>query len=75
MSQALDQELQHYMMLLNPSQKKSILAMMKTFLPATENSNRVSIKQYNNEIQEAEQRIESGQFVTQEELEKEAESW
>jgi predicted transcriptional regulator len=36
---------------------------------------RISIKQYNKEIDEAEARVENGEFYTQEEVEKMMEKW
>lgn len=40
-----------------------------------ESPERVTIEQYNIELEEAERQIEAGDFVTQEELEKEMEKW
>ncbi len=39
------------------------------------NEGRISIDQYNKELEEAEARIESGAFFTQEEVEKMAKEW
>ena len=75
MSQVLDKELQHYMALLNTSQKRSILEVIKTFLPAKEKVERIDIATYNKEIREAEERIDRGEFFTHEEVEKQAETW
>lgn len=61
--------------LLNASQKKSILAVIKTFLSPTETVGRVSRSQYNKELDEAENRINSGDYLTQEELENDASTW
>lgn len=75
MSQVIDNELQRYLTLLNLSQKKSILAVMKTFLPSIEKEERISREQYNIEIAEAEQRMNGGDFLTQEDVEKEVAKW
>lgn len=75
MSQVIDRELEHYMGLLNARQKKSILAVIKTFLSPTETVGRVSRSQYNKELDEAENRINSGDYLTQEELENDASTW
>ena len=40
-----------------------------------ENNQRVSIDQYNQEIEEANSRIESGEFTSQDDVKKESESW
>ena len=41
----------------------------------TENTNRISIEQYNKELDEANARIDNGEFYTQEEVEKMAKEW
>ena len=75
MTHAIDKELQEYITMLNTSQKKSILAVIKTFLQPAETSVRISREQYNKEIKEAEERINAGHYITMEELEKDAETW
>ncbi len=75
MSQVIDRELEHYMGLLNASQKKSILAVIKTFLVSDKKEERISRAQYNKELTEAENRINSGNYLSQEELEKDASTW
>ncbi len=39
------------------------------------NEGRISIEQYNNELDEAEVRVAKGEFLTQEEVEKMAKKW
>ena len=75
MTHAIDKELQEYITVLNTNQKKSILAVIKTFLQPAETSVRISREQYNKEIKEAEERINAGHYITMEELEKDAETW
>ena len=75
MSQAIDRELQQYMALLTASQKESILAVIKTFLPSIEKPERISREQYNLEISEAEKRMDAGHYLTHEEVEKDAATW
>lgn len=36
---------------------------------------RISIEQYNKELEEAEKRIEKGEYITHDDLEKEAKQW
>lgn len=76
MASVLEKEWLNYFVQLNESEKKSVLQMIKTFL---ENRRRdfehISIEQYNKELQEAERQIEEGNFITQEELEKEMVKW
>ncbi len=72
----MNQELHQYFMQLNEAEKKSILLMLKTFVKGRgKEPERISIEQYNRELEESERQIEEGNFTTQEELEKEMEKW
>lgn len=73
--QTLNQEFDFYYNMLSEVQKRSLLSMMKSFIGGKENTKRVSIAQYNSELEAAEERINRGQFVTQDSLRKEAEKW
>ncbi|WP_236978218.1 hypothetical protein [Membranihabitans maritimus] len=42
---------------------------------ALKNEGRISIEQYNKEIEEAEEKVDQGEFFTQDEVEKMAEEW
>ena len=42
---------------------------------ALKNEGRISIEQYNREIEEAEKRVDKGDFFTQDEVEKMAKEW
>jgi hypothetical protein len=75
MAEVLDKELFKYWELLDTGQKKSIIGMIKSFLQPIEKKERISIEQYNNEVDEAMARIDAGKFVTHEEVEKESEKW
>jgi hypothetical protein len=75
MAHVLDKELDKYWELLDTGQKKSIISMIKSFLHPSENNERISIEQYNKEINEAMARIDEGKFTTQKELEKESKKW
>ena len=75
MAQAIDRELEHYIMMLNLSQKKSILSVIKTFLQPSEAEERISREQYNLEIKEAERRMDAGKFISQTEVDKQILSW
>lgn len=73
---ATDKELLRCVTMLDESQKKSLMEMIKTFLKSNNAPiERTTIEQYNNEIDEAMERINKGEFVTLEELEKEMQSW
>lgn len=76
MANTIDQELYKYFIQLNEAEKKSVVQMLKTFIKNRKQApERISIEQYNRELEEAEKQIEAGHFTTQEELEKEMEKW
>ena len=65
----LIQELQHV-------EDVSLLQAIKAVLHyGLKNEGHISIEQYNRELDEANARIESGKFITQEDVEKEAAQW
>ena len=69
---AVDKELIKHFTQLNEPQKQSLLQMIKTFLKSgQEQGEPITIEQYNKELDEAMERINSGEFTTMEELEKE----
>lgn len=54
----------------------SLLRTIKAVLHyGLKNEGRISIEQYNRELEDAEARIEQGKFFTQEEVEKMAKGW
>ena len=69
---SLDSEFKKYWSLLSLVQKESILSVIKSFVIPHE---RVSVDQYNKEIDEAVARVESGEFYTQEEVKKMSKEW
>ncbi|MBC7424440.1 MAG: hypothetical protein H7334_13425 [Ferruginibacter sp.] len=76
MANALDQKLYSYITQLNVAEKKSVLLMLQTFLASRDiNSGRVNIEQYNKEIDDALIEFETGNFITQQEMEKQAARW
>lgn len=56
----------------DPSLLQAIKAVLYYGL---KNEGRISIEQYNKELDEANVRIDAGEFITQEDLEKEASKW
>lgn len=72
---SLNTELIKYFSLLTPAQKKSVLTLIKSFVTHEIKSGRISIDQYNKEIQEAMAEAAAGDYVTQEDIEKESASW
>ena len=69
---SLDNEFNKYWSLLTPVQKESLLSVIKSFIQPKE---QVDIEQYNKEIDEAVNRVEAGEFYTQEEVERMSEEW
>ncbi len=76
MATILDEKLQSYFVQLNEAEKKSVLLMLKTFLAGrSKTGESISIEQYNKEIDEALAEAEAGNYITQEEMEKQASKW
>jgi hypothetical protein len=76
MAKALERELLQYILQLDEAEKKSVLQMLKTFLKGREKKlPRISIEQYNKEIDEAIARVEAGEYYTHEEVERMAKDW
>jgi hypothetical protein len=76
MAKALERELLQYIFQLDEAEKKSVLQMLKTFLKGREKSlPRISIEQYNKEIDEAIARVEAGEYYSHEEVERMAKEW
>ncbi len=72
----IQQEMLQYFIQLSDKEKKSVLQMIKTFLQGKKQPpQRISIKQYNKEIDEAMARMDAGEFITQEVLEQDADQW
>jgi hypothetical protein len=75
----IDNQILKYLPLLRNEDKKAVLSQIKSFLEPREVPKRMSkeefIIQYNKELDEAERRIEAGLYISQEDLEKEAETW
>lgn len=76
MATALEKELFSYIIQLNDIQKRSVLQMLKTFMQGHEQmSPPISIEQYNKEIEDAIARVESGEYYTQEDVERMSREW
>ncbi len=75
MGATLTIELNKYFSLLTPIQQKAVLGLLKSLVKPETDCQRISIEQYNKEIDEAMARVEAGEFYTQEEVEKESASW
>ncbi len=59
----------------NRSKKGDILKMLENMGIEYETSERQSLEEYNREISDAEKEIEKGEFITAEELKKQAHKW
>ena len=76
MANTIDQELYNCFMQLNEAEKKSVLQMLKTFLQGrNQHPERISLEQYNKEIQEAMEEAERGEVYTHEEVVKMSKDW
>ena len=59
----------------NQSKKNQILEVLEDMGIEYRTSERQSLEEYNNEIAEAEEEIEKGDFISAEDLKKESRSW
>lgn len=75
-AQTIDSQILRYLPLLESDQKKSILTVIKSFLKSKEDvPKRLTIEEYNKELDEAEARMDAGEFYTMEEVEEMAKKW
>ena len=73
---AIDKELLNYFAQLDEAQKKSLVELIRVFLRGNEEQGeRITLEQYNRELDEAMQRVARGEYTTLEELEKEMQAW
>lgn len=76
MDSAIDKEFYQYYMQLDEEQKTSMLQLLKTFLKSgRQPSERISVDDYNREIDEALAEAAAGNYISQEEIEKRAAKW
>ncbi len=59
----------------NQSKKDQVLKMLENLGIEYQTSERQSLEEYNDEINEAEKEIAKGEFITAENLKKESRSW
>ena len=72
---SLDNEFMQYWAKLTPVEKESLLYVARNYVQLKEESGHISIEQYNKEIDEALEQVAAGNYITQEEIEKESEKW
>ncbi len=65
---SIDKELLSYFSQLSEIQKESLLTMIKSFLSTSTDSERVSLEQYNKELEEAMEEIQRGDFIRHDQL-------
>lgn len=76
MENTMNEELHQYFTQLNKEEKKSVLQLLKTFVQnRNQNPERISLEQYNQEIDEALAEAAAGNYISQEEMEKQAAKW
>jgi hypothetical protein len=76
MDSPLEQELVSYFTRLNEDEKKSVIQLLKSFLQGRkEKDARITLEEYNKEVDEALEQAQKGEFITQEELEIRASKW
>lgn len=76
MENTFDNELFQQILKLDEAEKQSVLQMLKAFIIGRENkTGRISIEQYNREINEAVAKVKDGDYFTHEEVERIAEDW
>ncbi|MGN6604689.1 MAG: hypothetical protein ACTHK8_19685 [Ginsengibacter sp.] len=76
MNNVLEKQMFSYFRQLNERQKKSVIQMLKVFLKDKgENKRRISIEEYNKELDEAIEQIKNGEVYSHEEVVKLSKSW
>ena len=76
MASVTEQQWNRYFMQLDEAEKKSVLQMLKTFVKGKEKtSGRISIEQYNKEIDEAMEEVKKREVYSHEEVVKMANGW
>jgi hypothetical protein len=75
-AQTIDSQILRSLPLLEHDQKKSLLSVIRSFLKNKEvTPTRLTIEEYNKELEEAEARVNAGFFTSHEDVLKESESW
>ena len=67
-STAIQQEMLRYFTQLNKEEQQSILGLIKTFINGRKTSERQTIEEYNEELEQAVAEIEAGHFITHDEV-------
>ncbi len=76
MENVLEKEWFSYFELLNEAEKKSVITLLKTFLQQRNgDAGRITIEQYNKDIDESLSEISEGHYINQDEMEKKSAKW
>ena len=76
MASSIEKEMQNYFTQLNEAQKKSVVQLLRTLLQnSKKKSGRITVEQYNKEIEEAIQQIKKNEVRTHEEVVKISKNW
>jgi hypothetical protein len=72
----IQQEIQEYFASLNETEQRQVLEIVKTFM-ANQHAqpNSINIEAYNREIDEALAEVAQGNYITQEDMEKQSAQW
>lgn len=66
---SISQEMLNYFMQLNDAERKSVLELIKTFLRSRKSEFRPqSLEDYNQELEQADEEIEAGNYMSHEEV-------
>ena len=74
-TKSLENQIVQFLPMLEKDEKQSILSVIKSFMKVKEKNSRLTIKEYNRLLDEAEKRYDAGSFTKHEDVLKEAESW
>ena len=74
-AQPIEEEFSKYWSRLNPVEKESLLIVAKNYIHLKDEMQPISISQYNEEIDEAMQSIDNGEFYTHDQVESISKSW
>lgn len=72
---AIKKQVDNYLPLLSSKQQALVLEMIKSFLNVDKDVKRISIKQYNKEVNDAVTRIEKGNSVSHKDALKDLSKW
>ncbi|HEY1039105.1 MAG TPA: hypothetical protein VGF30_06850 [Bacteroidia bacterium] len=72
---AIKKQLDNYLPLLTIQQQELLLQMAKSLLHVETKDQKISIKQYNKELENSERQVKKGKYITQSDLERESEKW